>query len=127
MVRHNQDEKLKSVGESVRKVKCTAKGALLLQLNADKRESMQQLRDDISTVLEGKVEARTLMQHTRIEILDLDEMVTKEDLVKAFKEQMEVELAATDIKSLRPAFGFTQRAIISLPVKMATRIVNAAK
>ncbi|KAH8306037.1 hypothetical protein KR044_007365, partial [Drosophila immigrans] len=127
MVTHNQDEKLKSVGESVREVKCTAKGALLLQLNADKRDSMQQLRDDISTVLEEKVETRTLKQHTRLEILDLDEMVTKWDLVKAFNDQMQVELTATDIKSLHPAFGFTQWALISLPVKKATKVLNAAK
>ncbi|KAL7724161.1 hypothetical protein ACLKA6_010108 [Drosophila palustris] len=41
LVTRNQDDKLKSVGESVRMVKCTAKGALLLQLNDANLESTQ--------------------------------------------------------------------------------------
>ncbi|KAM8702187.1 hypothetical protein ACLKA7_000745 [Drosophila subpalustris] len=127
LVTRNQDDKLKSVGESVRMVKCTAKGALLLQLNDANPESTQQLRDNIGSVLEGKVQARALTQQTRLEVLDLDEMVTVEDLQKVFKEQIGVSLDVNAIKSLRPAFGGTQRAIISLPTTLATKVLSVGK
>ncbi|KAM8701364.1 hypothetical protein ACLKA7_001862, partial [Drosophila subpalustris] len=118
LVTCNQDEKLKSVGESVRIVKCTAKGALLLQLNDANPESSQQLRDNIGSVLDGKLQARAL---------DLDEMVTVEDLQKVFKEQIGVSLDVNAIKSLRPAFGGTQRSIISLPTTLATKVLSVGK
>jgi len=79
LVTRNQSEKLKSVGESVRRVKCTAKGALLLELNRSTPETTQQIRDSIGSVLEGKVEARALTPQTRLEIVDLDEMATAKD------------------------------------------------
>ncbi|KAM8702707.1 hypothetical protein ACLKA7_000837 [Drosophila subpalustris] len=37
LVTRSQDDKLKRVGESVRRVNCTAKGALLLELNETKQ------------------------------------------------------------------------------------------
>ncbi|KAM8702126.1 hypothetical protein ACLKA7_017691 [Drosophila subpalustris] len=57
LVNRIQDDKLKSVGESVHRVKCTAKGALLLELNETNPKSTQQLRDNIGSVLERKVHA----------------------------------------------------------------------
>ncbi|KAM8710501.1 hypothetical protein ACLKA7_017164 [Drosophila subpalustris] len=127
LVTRNQDDKLKSVGESVRRVKCTAKGALLLELNDTNPESTQQIRDNIGSVLEGKVQARALTQQTRLEVLDLDEMVTVEELQKVFKEQIGISLDENAIKSIRPAFGGTQRAIISLPSTLATKVLNVGK
>jgi len=93
----------------------------------DQPENTQQLRDNIGSALEGKVEARTLTQHTRMEVLDLDEMATAEDLQKVFKDQLGVSLESCDIKSLRPAFGGTQRAIISLPASLATKVLKVGK
>ncbi|KAM8701416.1 hypothetical protein ACLKA7_001032 [Drosophila subpalustris] len=113
LVTRNQADKLKSVGESVRRVKCTAKGALLLELNDTNPESTQQIRDNIGSVLEGKVKARALTQQTRLEVLDLDEMVTVEDLQKVFKEQIGISL--------------DERAIISLPSTLATKVLNVGK
>ncbi|KAL7725608.1 hypothetical protein ACLKA6_008020 [Drosophila palustris] len=46
--------------ESVHRVKCTAKGALLLELNETNPKSTQQLRDNIGSVLERKIPARAL-------------------------------------------------------------------
>ncbi|KAL7725614.1 hypothetical protein ACLKA6_008026 [Drosophila palustris] len=60
LVNRSQDDKLKSVGESVHRIKCTAKGALLLELNETNPKSTQQLRDNIGSVLERKIPARAL-------------------------------------------------------------------
>jgi len=69
-------------------------------------ETTQQIRDNIGSVVEGKVEARALTQQTRLEIVDLDEMVTA-NVQNALSEQIGISLDATAIKSLRPAFGGT--------------------
>jgi len=90
-------------------------------------ESTQQIRDNIGSVLEGKVEARALTQQTRIEIVDLDEMVTAKDLQNALSEQIGISLDATAIKSLRPAFGGTQRATITLSAAHAKKTLTAGK
>ncbi|EDW35117.1 GL15642 [Drosophila persimilis] len=127
LVTRNQSEKMKKVGESVSRVKRTAKGALLLELKDASKETAQLLREDIGTVLGGKVEARALTQQTRLEMLDLDEMATTEDVRKAFSEQMGITLDADAIKSLRPGFGGTQRAIICLPATLATKALSVGK
>ncbi|XP_034490732.1 uncharacterized protein LOC117794258 [Drosophila innubila] len=116
LVTRNLNEKLKSVGESVRREKCTAKGALLLELNDATLESTQQLRDNIASALEGKVETRALTQQSRRNVLDLDEMVTPKDLREPISEQLGVTLNTNAIRSLLHGYGGTQRAIITLPM-----------
>ncbi|XP_041451931.1 uncharacterized protein LOC121405334 [Drosophila obscura] len=122
----NKDMKVQKAQKSKR-VNCTAKVALLLELNGAALENTQQIRDNISEALQGKVEARALTQQTRLEVSDLDEMATVEDLQHAFKDQIRVTLDEADIKNLRPAFGGTQRAIISLTAIRATKVLSVGK
>ncbi|KRF78179.1 uncharacterized protein [Drosophila virilis] len=64
---------------------------------------------------------------SQVEIRDLDELATKEEVVEAVKNALNDDsLLIESIKSLRPAFGGQQRATITLPAPTARTLVEKA-
>lgn len=123
------DPKLIVLGQNVRNIRKTQKGDLLLELNKPSHQRTGDFRHTVEEVLGVDAEVRALTQEVLLEIKDIDEITTKEDvhaaLINVAEEFKSVELSA--IKSLRNAYGGTQTAIIGLSAGLANRFVEIGK
>ena len=125
------DPKLKVVGESVNRVRKTAAGDLLLELQRTAEGKATELQQVIQGVLEEGTKVRTLQDLGVIEIKDLDVLTSKEEIVEAIRnEYQDSDLSPAEemiIKSLRKAYGDTQTAVIQMPTKMAQQMIVKQK
>ncbi|KAH8350802.1 hypothetical protein KR084_008706, partial [Drosophila pseudotakahashii] len=130
MVTRRSDGKLQDLSESVNKVRRTACGNLLLELSSGSNSSAVLMKKDLESVLEGAAAVRALSEDTRVQFLvvsDLDPLVVAEDPTRALVDQFDVEANAVKLKSLRPAFRYTQSATIGLPCKDAKAVLAKGK
>lgn len=121
------DPNLKEVAENVLRVKRTQKGQLLLEMK--RSEGKKNYQELVERALGSRaVAVRSIIHETSIVCKDIDEITTKEEVLKAIEEQFQIGTPAeTAIKSLRPTYGGTQMAIISLPSDQARKLLSAGK
>ena len=122
------DPSLKHLSGDVQGIRKTAKGDLLLQLSRKPEHSAEVLQEAVGKALGERAVVKTLTETAPIEIRDLDELVTKEELIEAVKEALKDSTLTMDaIKSLRPAFAGQQRATVVLPAGKARALLELAK
>lgn len=110
----------------VDKIRRTATGDLLIILsnaNTDRGQCLQKtmvdlLGDDAKVISKGPQED--------IEIRDLDEVTTREEILTALQKAAGAENAITldVIKSLRKAYGGTQTAVVTLATSMVKKVLG---
>ena len=118
---------LQELGKNVARVKKTAKGEILLELKKTQTGSTEGYKEDIGKILGDQAQIRTLQQETTVEVSDMDDITTKEDIAEAIRLQIK-ELSLfndTSIKSIRAAYAGTQKAVINLPVQEAKYLLQA--
>lgn len=121
------DPKLGELGETVRRIRRTQKGSLLLQLS-ETGEKTEKLQTVIKESLGEQATVKSLQHRTTLECKDIDEVTTKEDICKAISSQFGLSgVSETDIVSLRKAYGGMQTATISLPAASAKNLLEAGK
>ncbi|CAB0034435.1 unnamed protein product [Trichogramma brassicae] len=97
----------------------TAAGALVLQLKKGV-ENASALGEELGKVLGTAATASALLHTSMIEIKDLDECVTKEEVTMALDALLGVPVSKRDpVKSLRKAYAGTQVAVVALPDELA--------
>lgn len=123
------DPKLNDLGHNVRNIRKTEKGELLLELNKPAHQNIGEFRLTVEEVLGTVAEVRALSHEVVIEIRDIDEVTTREDIYEALTNRSDdfKSLQPSAIKSLRRAYGGTQTATIGLSAILASRLVEAAK
>lgn len=123
------DPKLNSLGENVRGIRKTEKGELLLELNKPDHQDTGEFRDAIRNVLGPVAEVRALTHEVLLEIKDIDEVTTKEDVHEALMNISDKfgTLHLSAIKSMRKAYGSTQTATIGLGVEQASILMKTTK
>ncbi|KAH8420665.1 hypothetical protein KR222_010394, partial [Zaprionus bogoriensis] len=120
-----QDDELKGLGENVTRIRKTQKGDILLQLRKNPAEMPQNYEAAVQKVLGSSATARTLTKEVLVEIRDMDEVTTKDDILQAMKIACgEDSIQGDRIRSLRTSFGGTQSALIKLPVEAANKLIN---
>ncbi|XP_049315861.1 uncharacterized protein LOC125779263 [Bactrocera dorsalis] len=110
-VRNN--DTLQKLGENVTKIRKTAKGQILLELKEAQMKSTGVFKTEISKLLGENAQIKALTHEVLVEIRDLDEITTKEDITEAIRLQVN-ELSDFDInsiKSIRTAYLGTQTAV----------------
>ncbi|XP_041450362.1 uncharacterized protein LOC121404627 [Drosophila obscura] len=127
MVTRRDDGKLKEVGKNVDRVRRTAKGELLLELNGAQKENTAQLKEEIGQVLGTLAGVRALVSETFIEIRDIDDLATKEEVAMALSLQVDHQVEAECIRALRPGYGGSQVAVVGLADPLAKRLLEAGK
>lgn len=73
------------------------------------------------------METHIKMNTVAVEIRDLDEGTTKEEIVSYFTENLAITLSQDDIKALKPSFGGKMMAVILLSAQAANKIVNGPR
>lgn len=123
------EPRLEELGNNVRSIRKTVKGDLLLELNKSCDPNISQYHGAIVETLGKGVEVRQLTQEMLIELKDLDEITTKEEVYDAITKQCESlkTFPLTVIRSLRMSYGGTQTALISLPMQAARKLLDAGK
>ncbi|CAB0035837.1 unnamed protein product [Trichogramma brassicae] len=115
-----------SVG-SVNKVRRSTNGDMLLQLTrtcVDPGELGQRLNDAIGEL--GAATTRSPV--TAIEIKDLDEVTSKEEICEALRTHLDAAKLGPDaVRSLRKAFAGTQTAVVTLPVQLAAKAIKLGR
>ena len=120
------DDNLRQVGEAVTKIRRTANGDLLLQLRQSGEETVGH-KESLAKALGAGAEVRLLSRHTIIEIRDVDEVTSKEEVLQAIKTQCDVGDVTQESMTLRKGFGRTQTAVISLPAVLAQKLHKVGK
>lgn len=120
------DPKLEEIGKAVSRIRRTQKGGLLLQLDGT-GDRTTEFKSVIREALGEQASVRTLTQRTTIELKDVDEVTSKEDICEAVKAQFGLEVSIADIVSLRKAYGGTQTATMNLPAENASKLLDAKR
>lgn len=119
---------LTGLGDNVARVRRTAKGEVLIQLKRTTSHTTQQLKEEFDKVFAGQTTTRTLTQETLIEVKDLDEVTTAEEVGGAIRSRLNLkEETFINVKSLRKAYGGTQIAVVSLPSSQAIQLTSEGK
>ncbi|XP_054745492.1 uncharacterized protein LOC129249847 [Anastrepha obliqua] len=124
-----KDDALQELGENVTRIRKTAKGEILLQLKKEQMANTGVYQKKIGKVLGDQAQIKVLTHEMVVEIRDLDEITTKEDIGEAIRTQVnELNLFSENaIKSVRAAYAGTQTAVISLPALDARRLLEKQK
>ncbi|CAD6998283.1 unnamed protein product [Ceratitis capitata] len=124
-----KEDTLKELGENVSRIRKTAKGEILLEMKKAQMTSTGAYQKEICKVLGEQAQIRALTHEISVEIRDLDEITTKEDIIEAIRSQIkELNTIGVDaVKNIREAYAGTQTALISLPATDAKRLLDASK
>lgn len=123
------DPKLDILSQSVKTIRKTAKGELLLELNKPAHQNTGEFRQKIEEVLGPAADVRALTHEIALEIKDIDEVTTKDDVYTALLNLSDdfKTLQKSTIKSMRKAYGCTQTAVVGLGAGLANRLLEIGK
>lgn len=126
-MRANPD--LKELLGNVNKIRRTAKGELLIALKRGSDGQTMKFKEDMSKVLQKEAMVKTLSHRITIEVRDLDEATTQEEICTAIAEQIPPAASITRdaIKSMRVTRDGTQIALINLPSDVANQVIAAGR
>ncbi len=123
------NDTLQKLGENVSKIRKTAKGQILLELTEAQMKTTGDFKIEIGKVLGNHAQIKALTHETLVEIRNMDEITSKEDIAEAIRSQI-IEMKQFDtnsIRSIRAAYRGTQIAVISLPAWEARTLLDAYK
>ncbi|CAB0042917.1 unnamed protein product [Trichogramma brassicae] len=113
-----------SVGSSVQNIRRSAAGALVLQLKKN-LDNAPNLGAELNKAPGDTVTASALQHTTIIEIRDLNECATKEEIAEALGTSLVAPgLNKKVIRTLRKAYAETQVAVTALPDDLATKALK---
>lgn len=124
-----KEESLQELGENVSRIKKTTKGEILLELKRASTGSVVKYKEGIGKILGEQAEIKALTHEVALEIRDLDEITTRDDIVEAICSRIPglENFREGSIRNLRPSYAGTQVAVISLPVLEARKLLEAGK
>uniref|UniRef100_A0ABD2XQ23 CCHC-type domain-containing protein n=1 Tax=Trichogramma kaykai TaxID=54128 RepID=A0ABD2XQ23_9HYME len=113
-----------TVGKSVQCIRRSASGAMVLQLRKGVQNAAA-LGTELNGVLGEAATASALSHKTALEIRDLDECATKEEICTALCHQLGMANPVPDaVRSLRKAYAGTQTAVSDLPDELAAKVLK---
>jgi len=122
------DPSLKHLSEDVQGVRKTAKGDLLLRLSKKPAHSANELQAAVEKVLGSRAVVKTLTDMCQVEIRDLDELATREEVIEAIKKPLNDSALSTEVvQSLRVMKDGSQTAKLYLPATKAKMLVDLSK
>lgn len=124
-----QNPAANEISKCVDKIRRTAAGDMLLILTKNDTDKTAQLKITMAELLGEEATVVTKVQEVELEIKDLEEIVTKQEILEAIQkttgEGNEVTIDA--IKSMRKAYGGTITATVKLQANVAKKILDHGK
>ncbi|XP_017474457.1 PREDICTED: uncharacterized protein LOC108365045 [Rhagoletis zephyria] len=105
-----------------------AKNELLFELKKQDDPATQKFKTAVEHILGESAHVRSLTQESILEVKDIDEVTTKDEVFEALIECLGgTNLEPTVIRSMRAAYGDMQICTLSLPSVIARELVGKAK
>lgn len=120
------DPALKEMGSNVVRTRRTQAGEMLFELKKDPSVHSSNYKGLIEKSLGEEGQVKALSQRALIEVKNLDEITSTDDLQYAMREQLGMEVASSDIR-LRKAYGKMQIVTVNVPEAAASEMLKAAK
>ena len=112
----------------VARIPKTQKGELLLELGILEDENSSKFKELVRKAFGGEAQVKSLSPEITLKLKDLDEITTKEKVCESLRAQLKCSgLEISAVRSLRPAYGGIQKAIVSLPLGAARRALELTK
>ncbi|CAB0040409.1 unnamed protein product [Trichogramma brassicae] len=113
------------VGSNVNRIRRSATGDLLLELRKASGDAKQMCRA-LDEALGELATSRARPRVSLVEIRDLDEAATRDEILSALHKQLDgaSELSLEAVKSLRKSYAGTQTAVVVLPVPLAGKLLK---
>lgn len=97
-------------------------GKLLIEVRGDAAQ-VEEVRAQVAVSAGPAVAVKTTVRNASLEVRDLDEWTTKEEVLDAVAAASGAALDSIKVASLRAHFGGTQTAVVSTPVATAGKLV----
>lgn len=120
------DPELKSLGESVYRVRRTRKNELLIELNKGVQATDLNCHEALQKSVGEAGQVKMLSQLETIECRNVDEVTSAEDIEEALKTQVGIGETRVQVR-MRTAYGGMQTAIIKVASSSAPKILAAGK
>ncbi|XP_070144868.1 uncharacterized protein [Drosophila kikkawai] len=118
---------LQGLKDNVQGLRRTANGGLLLRMQKPQDPSTQQLQAALRTAISDKAEVAVMQETVQVEIRDLDEMTSGEEVTMALFAGEDSDIASNAAPRMRKAFGGTQTATVNLRPDHARRLLDKGK
>ncbi|KAM8717896.1 hypothetical protein ACLKA7_004574 [Drosophila subpalustris] len=119
---------LANMSNDVQGIRKTESGGLLLRLSKSSTHGLQEITQAVENALGERAEVKKLTEQAQLEIRDLDDLTTKEDICEAFSTKEEsIRLVPADIKGIRKSYGGTQIATLLVAASKAKSILELEK
>ncbi|XP_017470018.1 PREDICTED: uncharacterized protein LOC108361778 [Rhagoletis zephyria] len=119
---------LQQLSLSVKHIRKTSKVELLFELKKQADPATQKLKPAVETTLSGKTQVRSITQETLLEIKNIDEVTTRDEVLDALRSNLpNEETMPSAIRSMRAAYGGTQTCTLSLPALTAQTLLDKSK
>ncbi|XP_015118398.1 uncharacterized protein LOC107042042 [Diachasma alloeum] len=123
--RMKQDATARESHHCVDKIRKAATGDMLIILSKEHSDKAPGLQNAITELFGDDAEVLSKTPEEDVEIKDLEETATKEEILEALQKAGEsCGISLNAIKSLRKAYGGTQTAWVRLPVATTKKIVG---
>ena len=120
------DTALNEVSTSVRKVRRTNTGSLLLVFTKESSAKVPELHQVIHNAIGENAIVKPKVQEVDVELKNMDEITTKEEVVNAIQRDVGADSGVTlaSIRSLRPTYNGTQTAVVRLLAPVAEKLLE---
>ena len=114
-------------GAEISAIRRTRGGEILIEIKKGS-EGVESLRSAVASALGDGATVRTMGQSHTLQIRDLDEVTVEEEIVGAIVSAVEgAEKESIKVRSLREAFRGTQMAVVTVPSKVAEKLLETGK
>jgi len=114
------------IGERVVGMRQTKAGHLLLEIKGD-AEEVEAIRKEVAKTTGDGAEVRSLQQRMRIEIRDIDQWTTAEEVADAVSVASGSNHADTRVINIRKGFGASQTALALVPTAIGKKVVEQGR
>lgn len=122
------DPNLSDLGDKVVRIRRTQKGHMMFELKRSEDSKGELYQEMVVSAVGDLAKVKVLTEVITIVCKDLDEVTSKEDLLKAFKDKFNLPtLEESSIRSIKKSYDGSQTAIICLPLEVAKKVLLAGK
>jgi len=115
------------IGNSVVSMRQAKSGSLLIEVRGDQTQ-VEAVRAEVARSAGSEVEVRALQQRALVEICDLDQWTTPDEIVAAMSTAADaVGRDVIKVVSLRKRFGGSQTALVSISLGASRGLINSGR
>lgn len=114
------------IGHSVVGMRQAKSGGILIEVRGDKTQ-IEAVRTEVFRSAGTEVEVRALQQRAMVEVRDLDQWTTSNEVEEAVAVATGTQRDHFKVVSLRKPFGGTPMALVSMPIRASREVLKSGR